>query len=82
MMDIQAISTVSWRDWIVLTIKYAVLCESEQRRTVENYSTPLVREQSVTSTVAPVGAGKEIEYFFASDARFVYYYTIQMQLVS
>ena len=45
----------------------------EERRNVgiENYGTPrLNREHSVTSTVAPVGAGKEIEYFFASDARF------------
>ena len=43
----------------------------EQRRNVGNYHSPaLVRKHSVTSTVAPVGVGKEIEYFFASDARF------------
>jgi len=45
----------------------------EERRNVGvgSYGTPrLDREHSVTSTVAPVGAGKEIEYFFASDARF------------
>jgi len=47
------------------------ICASEQRRTVGNYSTtPVARDHSITSTVAPVGAGSEIEYFFASDARF------------
>jgi len=46
-------------------------CVPEDRRNIGNYcSTTLVREHSVTSTVAPVGSGKEIEYFFASDARF------------
>jgi len=48
----------------------------EERRNVgiENYGTSrLARKSSVTSTVAPVGTGKEIEYFFASDARFESY---------
>ena len=47
------------------------MCVLEQRRTVGSYSTPpLDRKNSVTSTVAPVDSGKEIEYFFASDARY------------
>lgn len=52
---------------------------SEQRRTVGSYSTPpLDRKNSVTSTVAPVDSGKEIEYFFASDASAIIEHTNQV----
>jgi len=45
----------------------------EERRTAGNYcSSPLLREHSITSMVTPVGAEKEIEYFFASDARLLH----------
>jgi len=47
-------------------------CLAEERRNVGNFTPRLNREQSVTSTVAPAGSGKEIEYFFASDARYVH----------
>lgn len=61
------------------TDRFPVLYSKEQRRTVGSYSTPpLDRKNSVTSTVAPVDSGKEIEYFFASDASAIIEHTNQV----
>jgi len=75
-LDVEAITkALDWENWNMhfLSGPCFCVCILEERRNVGigDYCTPrLNREHSVTSTVAPVGSGKEIEYFFASDARF------------
>jgi len=57
---------------VCIVVSVSCVFASEERRTAGNYcASPLFRRHSVTSTVTPVGAGKEIEYFFASDARLI-----------